>query len=343
MSVRTGGDLSAHASAGENEMNAAMQAVGVSLGGEVSGEAPGSVQAPIRRGIVVSIQASLEDLVQQRSSGTWMPTVGATNAIFKQRRFTSLDGTAEAQGDLSSVVLHSIELKHAKSTFPISVGAKVFAVDHNTYASTGEAFSHVLTPNTDRTMTRTLQADPVDLAYAFAAKFPGYTAKNLATRGTHSVAAKRFVLLQADHPVVSAIQENSEKLQLGDVTGMPEGLIKVSSSLYDALLPMVQEQVSTQIRVRDFNNASVTIEPAEFNGWAAARESLVRDRKRVLTCEHEASPAAFGASPEDMAKRHADFGALLAAEEAKIDRTKFDVHMELEVAYNFLSDDSTPE
>lgn len=55
--------------------------------------------------------------------------------------FTSLDGTTEAQGDLSSIVLHSLKVTHAKNGFPVSVGAKVFGVDHNSYASTGEAFS----------------------------------------------------------------------------------------------------------------------------------------------------------------------------------------------------------
>ena len=61
----------------------------------------------------------------------------------KQRRFTSLDGTTEAQGDLSSIVLHSLKVTHAKNGFPVSVGAKVFGVDHNSYAANGESFSFI--------------------------------------------------------------------------------------------------------------------------------------------------------------------------------------------------------
>jgi hypothetical protein len=41
----------------------------------------------------------------------------------------------------------------------------------------------------------------------------GYTAENLDTKGIHEVAARRFCLVAADHPLVSAISENAEKLQ----------------------------------------------------------------------------------------------------------------------------------
>ena len=83
------------------------------------------------------------------------------------------DGSAEAQGDLQSVVLHDLTLKHAKSTFPISVGAHVFGVDASTFSSTGESFSAIFTPGTDRRYDTSLQKDPVDLAYSFSSKFPG--------------------------------------------------------------------------------------------------------------------------------------------------------------------------
>ena len=87
----------------------------------------------------------------------------------QQRKFTSLDGATEASGDLKvracclspgptqpphprpsrpapqSVVLHNMELKHSKSTFPMSLGARITCVDDKTYASTGEAYSTVRT------------------------------------------------------------------------------------------------------------------------------------------------------------------------------------------------------
>ena len=157
-----------------------------------------------------------------------------------------------------------------------------------------------------------------------------YTAQNLSEKGIHEVTARRFCLVaagafvaqspstpehptntprtRADHPLVSAISENAEKLQMGDISmmcvsplpscapvpcpctawpivagvpcpsippawllsrsptflcacdvhrftdvlhpiwecqhvnpthGRPEGLVKISSSLYDTILPMV--------------------------------------------------------------------------------------------------------
>ena len=41
-----------------------------------------------------------------------------------------------------------------------------------------------------------------------------YTSENLSEKGVHEVQARRFVLISADHPIVSAISENAEKLQV---------------------------------------------------------------------------------------------------------------------------------
>ena len=76
----------------------------------------------------------------------------------------------EAQGDLGSVVLHSLTVTHAKNSFPVAVGAKVFAVDHNTFASNGEAYSVILPGETDRNINRVLQQDAVEMAYNFSTK-----------------------------------------------------------------------------------------------------------------------------------------------------------------------------
>ena len=36
-------------------------------------------------------------------------------------------------------------------------------------------------------------------------------------QGVHEVNARRFVLVSADHPIVSAISENADKLQMGEI------------------------------------------------------------------------------------------------------------------------------
>ena len=149
-----------------------------------------------------------------------------------------------------------------KNTFPVALGVRITGVDDATYSQTGEAYSTISLPSTDLHSARTLQEDDTALAYeckwmpieptihfrmlttllfiAVARKFPGYTADNLAEKGIHEVSARRFCLVAADHPLVSAISENAEKLQMGEISMMPEGLVKISSSLYETILPMVR-------------------------------------------------------------------------------------------------------
>merc|ERR1712159_822828 len=112
-----------------------------------------------------------------------------------------------------------------------------------------------------------LQADDVSLAYEFSKKFPGYTSENLSEKGVHEVSQRRFVLVSADHPIVSPISENADKLQMGEIAMMPEGLVKISTSLYESILPLVKTQVESQIKVRDLSRAQVSVQPAEYTSW----------------------------------------------------------------------------
>lgn len=95
----------------------------------------------------------------------------------RQRKFTDLSGTAEPQGDLSSIVLHSMKLKHSRSSFPVALGLRATGVDDCTFSSTGEAFSTILLPESESARERVLQTDDVSLAYEFAKKFPGVCAQ----------------------------------------------------------------------------------------------------------------------------------------------------------------------
>jgi hypothetical protein len=90
--------------------------------------------------------------------------------LCRQKKFTDLSGAAEAQGDLSSVVLHSLKVTHVRSSFPIALGAKISCVDDCTYSSTGEPFSTVLLPETESNRVKELQADDTSLTYEFARK-----------------------------------------------------------------------------------------------------------------------------------------------------------------------------
>jgi hypothetical protein len=61
------------------------------------------------------------------------------------------------------MVLHDLSVTHTKSTFPLSLGAKVSGVDDATFSSTGEAYSTIVLPNCDSNAVKKLQADDVSL------------------------------------------------------------------------------------------------------------------------------------------------------------------------------------
>lgn len=68
--------------------------------GEGASYCVASPENPLQRNVVVSIRASLNDLCLQKSKGTWAPSTDALKAMFQQRKFTSLAGDADVQGDL---------------------------------------------------------------------------------------------------------------------------------------------------------------------------------------------------------------------------------------------------
>ena len=94
------------------------QAADVALA-EGSSYTVASPDKPLKRQLVVSIRASLDDLCRSRSKSVWSPSSEALKSIFQQKKFTTLAGAAEAQGDLKSVVLHDLSVTGVSSTFPI--------------------------------------------------------------------------------------------------------------------------------------------------------------------------------------------------------------------------------
>jgi len=194
----------------------------------------------------------------------------------------------------------------------------------------------IVLPNSNSSNERTLQSDDVSLAYEFAKKFPGYTSDNLSEKGIHEVSQRRFVLVAADHPLVSAISENADKLQMGEISMMPEGLVKISQGLYESILPLVKTQVESQIKVRDLSRASVSITPAEFASWSDARAELLTEAKRPLKAQLEAEMAS-AANDDEQRQIRAAFEQRENAIEHEIDHKPLEMHLSLGVSYNFLT------
>jgi hypothetical protein len=74
---------------------------------------------PLKRNLAVSIRASLNDLCLSSAKGTWTPSSEALKSMLQQRKFTSLAGEADHQGDLKVLLLpKAIEL-HAFEHFNV--------------------------------------------------------------------------------------------------------------------------------------------------------------------------------------------------------------------------------
>jgi hypothetical protein len=98
----------------------------------------------------------------------------------------------------------------------------------------------------------------------------------------------------------------------------------------------VKTQVESQIKVRDFSRATVSIIPAEFASWADARAELITEAKRPLKAQLEAEMAAAPNDAESRKVRHA-FDQRERAIEHEIDHKPLEMHLSLGVSYNFLT------
>ena len=94
--------------------------------------------------------------------------------------------------------------------------------------------------------------------------------------------------------------------------------------------------MESQIKVRDFSRAQVSIQPAEFGNWSEARAELMVEAKRPLKAQLQAELAASPNEDQSSEIKQA-FAAREKALEHEIDHKPMDVHIELGVSYNFLS------
>lgn len=300
---------------------------------EGNGYTTAVMQKPLTRKVVASVRASLAELCNARAKATWAPSQEALGLIFKQTKFVDLSGKQTARGDLKSCVLHSVSANSVKSTFPISLGVDITGVDPNTYSASGNAFSTIVLPKTESVATKVLQEDDPKVAYDFMNRYPGYNAHNLETNGVHAVPQRNFVLISSDHPIMTAIDDNKQQLQTGDLNEMPEGLVKMSTSLYDAVMPVVRQQVESQVRVRDYSRASVSISPSDYSSWNAAMEQLTKEAVKPLKEERRRALACKGA---DVEKVNADFDAEEQKVTSEVQHKPREFHIELEHRFNFM-------
>lgn len=109
---------------------------------------------------------------------------------------------------------------------------------------------------------------------------------------------------------------------------MPEGLVKISQSLFESIMPLVKTQVDSQIKVRDLSAMRIEVSPAEFGSWSDARAQLIVDEKRPLKAQlqSELSSVSTDAAADEI---RATFATREAALEHQLDHTQ--LHLNLEI------------
>ena len=103
--------------------------------------------------------------------------------------------------------MHELSVASHQNTFPLAVGARVTGVDDQAYSLTGDAYSHIVAPQSSTHTGRLLQKDDVSLAYEFARKFVRPTARMHALQHPftpalllHSRATRRTTSRRASGP-----------------------------------------------------------------------------------------------------------------------------------------------
>tara|TARA_Y100000591_G_scaffold298586_1_gene290493 strand:- start:272 stop:643 length:372 start_codon:yes stop_codon:yes gene_type:complete len=117
---------------------------------------------------------------------------------------------------------------------------------------------------------------------------------------------------------------------------MPEGLVKISSALYDSILPLVRTQVQTQIKVRDLSKASVHVCPSEHNTWKEARNEIALAAKKPIRARMNAEIATASSDQHDAIR--AKYEAEMNSAEYDVDNKTRSFNMELGIEYNFLDE-----
>ncbi len=104
----------------------------------------------------------------------------------------------------------------------------------------------------------------------------------------------------------------------------------------ESVLPLVQRQVSAQLKTRNMSDASVEIAPADYPSWSAARASMVKEQTAPLKAQLSSEIAACGDDKAAIDSLKAEFEKGQRDIEHEIDHRQMDVHMKLNLSYNFL-------
>jgi hypothetical protein len=106
--------------------------------------------------------------------------------------------------------------------------------------------------------------------------------------------------------------------------------------MYRSILPLVQSQVSSQIKVRDFSGAKVSIQPSDTASWSDVRTDLIAEAKSALRSELEAEIAG-AANPDEIEALRLAFNKRERSIETSVDSRVHTFSAILDVSYKYVS------
>ena len=113
-------------------------------------------------------------------------------------------------------------------------------------------------------------------------------------------------------------------------------LVKISTSLYDTLMPLVKDQVSAQIKVCDLSRMTVEVQPADYPSWAAASDFLAREAVSGFRAQHRRALVKANGNVKEIASINAEFAEKIEEEQLAVANTPLEFFAELKTEYNFL-------
>jgi hypothetical protein len=241
--------------------------------------------------IGVNIETTFHDLINARgdtASMKFTPSTGALSDIFGAKAFNNLHGDVKRVGDIQNCVQNNVSCGPIHSTFPVALGMKMHGVDCNVACATnGERYSIILGPNCTTTPVGALCTSDVDTAKKFVQTYPNYTSSNLTTLGVHPVLDRDFYLVSAQHPIIQAVADNNIENKNASVQPYSDGLYKIGAPLWDAVLPVIQKQIATQLTVTDYSKWNVSLHPINSKSWKEVFDQHLKQQSAGLQAEHD--------------------------------------------------------
>jgi hypothetical protein len=108
-------------------------------------------------------------------------------------------------------------------------------------------------------------------------------------------------------------------------------------AMYDTLMPLVKQQVRSQLKVCDMTRASVGIDPADHASWSAAAEALIAERMAPINARRNAELGTLddrnGTDGERIRQKYKDLALDI---ESDLMHKPMEFFCELQTQYNFL-------